>query len=134
MFGWCKKKEEPKVVEVKPELTVEERIKLFEERNSEVIKKFDEQDSSQIIFNVGDIVKLNVPNSPEMIVKSFVKSHYDIVETDCIYSWYSYTYDRELKFTLYRYDRKLILKYFDANLVLHEINVDPNEVIKFESN
>lgn len=136
MFNWFTKeikevKEEPKV---KPELTLEERIKLFKERNSELIERFDKEDENQIIFNVGDVVKLNVPNSPEMIVKSFSERHYSISEYGGICSFYSIVYDRELKFALYRHYENLCLKYFDANLVLHEIDADPKEVIKIESN
>lgn len=129
IFNLFKKKNVEKIVEAKKELTIEERIELFKTKNSSKISKFDEEDKNQIILNVGDIVKLNVPNSPEMVIKTVLLSSYTITDAN----WWMhnpYISDHELKLCLFRYPAKIVLEYFDAHSILQELITEPTKVTK----
>lgn len=119
---------------VKPKLTYEERVNLFKEKYSEKIKKYDEEDANQITFKEGDIVKMTVPNSPEMIVTSFSPSGHSIGLYNYLLDMYfkdvDCTNDNDWRIYINRHSSQLSLKYFDANFVLQEITVDTKDVIK----
>lgn len=137
IFNLFKKKNVEKLVEEvsvesKPEklLTIEERINIFKKNNVESIETLEKKKSEQPIFNIGDVVKLDVVGSPEMTVFEFAP--FDFWLYDCNLAWWSTKNPTEdnVLIDINSQEATLTLKYFDANYILQTIETTPDKVTK----
>lgn len=141
MFGWFKKKvveevqDQPKVIEnepienIKKDLTYAERVEIFKDRNKELIAELDLKMFSQKTFEIGELVKYDLLNSPIMKVVGF--SSYYFSYWDVAYRFYSKSPSIEdVMIDIHELKAEIWLEYFDTNNVLQKITTTSDKVIK----
>lgn len=119
MFNWFKKeiKEEKKEPEVERKSN-EELIQELLENNEEFIEKIKGVQEKCSKISVGDLVKLNVDNSPEMVVTFVYGGAYDV------------HFDYFEIPVLVTSDEKISVKYFDNNGILRTADFRIHEISK----
>lgn len=144
MFNLFKKKNEEVVKEENEEKSFDEILEKLKqkyiEENQEMIKELDEQIKNQISYVSGEVVRVKVNNSPEMVVGNFYPASYyfhnmagsfDHKHGESLY--YSLV---KLKgpnynpWTTIKNEAQVVCKYFDLKGQLRVDNFSTNDLVK----